>query len=101
MPILLPHDLTPQEIRVLQEYRRLSAQSLPLATLTAIRHPAGGGEPPVAGLTAKGFLEADDAKENFSLTARASEFLALEAKPEVSETSEAAASAGKAPADGV
>jgi hypothetical protein len=102
MAIKLPHDLTPAEIRILQEYRRLNAETLPLATLTAIKHPAGGGERSVAGLVQKGFLAADAGSESYSLTGTARDFLAIEAKPEVAETSDAAVSAAKNPgADGV
>jgi hypothetical protein len=102
MAIILPNGLTPQEIRVLQEFRRLNSESLPLATLQAIRHPAGGGESPAASLATKGFLEADASGENFQLTDRAREFLAIEAKPEVAETSDSGASAAANPqADGV
>ena len=36
--------MSPQEIRVLQEFRRLQTQSLTLAAIKALKHPAGGGE---------------------------------------------------------
>lgn len=82
MAIILPLSLTTQQIRVLQEFRRLNAESLPLATLTAIKHPAGGGEAPLAGLVENGFLVADAMRENFGLTQEGRDFLAIEAKPE-------------------
>lgn len=82
MPIVLPFDLTIQAIRVLQEYKRLNAESLPLATIKGIRHPSGGGEAPAVELVGKGYLEPDDAKENFALTQKGKDFLAIQAAPE-------------------
>jgi hypothetical protein len=102
MAIILPNGLTPQEIRILQEFRRLNSEALPLATIQAIRHPAGGGEAPAASLAGKGFLAADDSGENFVLTEKGKGFLAIEAKPEVAETSDSGASAAANPqAEGV
>lgn len=100
MPIILPHGLTPPEIRVLQEFRRLNSDTLTVEQIKAVRHPAGGGEAPVTSLAGKGFLTAADA--GFTLTQEAKDFLAIEAKPLVEETSDAAASAAENPdADGV
>ncbi|MBV8516867.1 MAG: hypothetical protein JO197_05615 [Acidobacteria bacterium] len=93
MAIILPLGLTTAEIRVLQEYRRLNAQTLPLATIKGIKHPIGGGETPAVTLVEKGFLEADAAKENFAITAKGKDFLAIEALPGIEETSDAAVSA--------
>jgi len=81
MAIILPHDLTSAEIRVLQEFRRLNTETLPLETLKALKHPAGGGETPAVGLAAKGFFEATAPGDSFTLTQRAKDFLAIEAKP--------------------
>lgn len=75
--------MTFQEIRVLQEFRRVAATEMPLAAIKAIRHPAGGGEAPAFSLMAKGFLTADEARDKFALTDKAKEFLAIDAKPEV------------------
>lgn len=98
--IIIPQGLTPQEIRVLQEFRRLAAETLSLEQINAIRHPAGGGETPAVALVAKGFLTAEDG--SFTITQAAREFLAIEALPDVTETSDAAASAAANPsADGV
>ena len=101
MPIILPHGLTSQEIRVLQEYRRLSGETLTAGQLAAIKHPGGGGgEAPAVSLVAKGFLAGDG--EGFTLTQQAKDFLAIDARPEVEGTSDAAASAAENPdADGV
>ena len=101
MPIILPLDLTSEEIRVLQEFRRLTTETLSLDTVKAIRHPAGAvGEAAAATLARKGFLTADS--DTFTLTGKAKDFLAIEAKPAVAETSQAGASAsGNPQADGV
>jgi hypothetical protein len=93
MAIILPLRLTTPEIRVMQEFRRLNAETLPVATIKAIKHPVGGGETPAVTLVEKGFLEADAAKENFAMTAKGKDFLAIEALPAVEETSDAAVSA--------
>jgi len=100
MPINLPHGLTSEEIRVLQEFRRLNAETLPLDTIKAIKHPAGAvGEKPAASLAGKGFLVAEG--DGFAVTPAAKEFLALDPKPRVEETGDTAASAAADPdADG-
>jgi len=91
MPIILPHDLTSEEIRVLQEFRRLTTDTLPLETIKALKHPIGAvGEKPAAGLVAKGFLTAEG--ESFALTQKAKDFLAIDPKPMFEEAGAAAAS---------
>ena len=100
MAIILPLGLTPQEIRVLQEFRRYNVETLTTEQIKAIKHPAGGGEPPAASLVGKGFLTGNG--EGFTLTQPAKDFLAIDARPMVEETSAAAASAAAdADADGV
>jgi hypothetical protein len=84
--IILSHPMTSQEIRVLQEFRRLATQTLSIAAIKAVKHPAGGGEAPARDLVAKGYLTADETAENFTLTQKAIDFLALDPKPDV-ETS--------------
>lgn len=79
--IILPHGLNTQEIRVLQEFRRLNAESLPVATIKAIKHPAGGGETPAVTLAGKGYLVADAGAESFSLTQTAKDLLAIDPRP--------------------
>lgn len=92
MPILLPHGLTSAEIRVLQEFRRLTTDTLPLETIKAIKHPAGqAGEAPAAALVGKGFLSGEG--ETFTVTQKAKDFLAIEAVPQFEESAGAAASA--------
>ncbi len=74
----------------------MNSETMSLETIKAIKHPAGGGEVPAAGLVDKGFLETNGAKDNFALTQKAKEFLAIEAAPKA-ETGPAAASAAETP----
>jgi hypothetical protein len=101
MAIILPNGLTAQEIRVLQEFRRLNGETLTVEQIKNVRHPAGsGGEAPAVSLAAKGYLSA--AGEGFSITQKGKDFLEIQATPAVVETSAAAASAAANPdADGV
>ncbi|HEY2321530.1 MAG TPA: hypothetical protein VGJ82_01590 [Thermoanaerobaculia bacterium] len=80
MAIVLPFPLTIQEMRVLQEFRRFAADTLEAATIKAIKHPAGGGEAPAQSLVSKGFLTSNGSG-GYSLTEKAKEFLAIDAKP--------------------
>lgn len=86
--IILPNDLSSQEIRILQEFRRLNAEAMSPDQIKAIKHPFGGGEQPAAGLVGKGYLTAHP--DGFALTERAKAFLAIEAKPMFEEASAAA-----------
>jgi hypothetical protein len=72
--------MTPQEIRVLQEYRRIQSESMPLASIKAIKHPTGGGDAPALSLVAKGYLS--PAGDSYALTEKAKEFLSYDPKPE-------------------
>ena len=81
--IILSHPMTSQQIRVLQEFRRLATQTLSIAAIKAVKHPAGGGEAPARDLVAKGYLTADPTAENFTLTQKGVDFLALDPKPDV------------------
>jgi hypothetical protein len=83
MAIVLPIPLTAPEMRVLQEFRRVSADTLDLAAIKAIKHPAGGGEAPALSLVEKNYLVADGPREKFSLTEKAKAFLAVNYVPEV------------------
>ena len=82
--IILPNDLTSQEIRVLQEFRRLNAETMTAEQIKAIKHPAGGGEQPAAALVGKGYLTADAG--GFTLTEKAKAFLAIDARPMFEES---------------
>ena len=86
--------MTPQEMRVLQEFRRVAADTLAIAAIKSIKHPAGGGEAPAFSLVEKGFLTADAGRENFTLTDKARSFLAIDAKPEVESGGDEAAEPG-------
>jgi hypothetical protein len=77
--IILSHPMTAQEIRVLQEFRRLSTQTLSLEAIKALKHPAGGGEEPALSLVAKGYLAGNNG--GFTLTPKGAEFLTLDPKP--------------------
>jgi hypothetical protein len=85
--------MTEPEIRVLQEFRRVASETMSLAAITAIKHPAGGGEGPALSLVDKGFLTADAARENFTLTPKAKEFLAYDPKPEFEDAGAVGAAA--------
>ncbi len=93
---MLIKGMTEQEIRVLQEFRRVTAETMPVATIKAIKHPSAGGEAPALSLVDKGFLTTDGARENFTLTPKAREFLAYDPKPEFEE---AGAGGGDEPAE--
>jgi len=90
--IILPNDLTSQEIRVLQEFRRMNAETMTPEQIKAIKHPAGGGEQPAAALVGKGYATADAG--GFTLTEKAKAFLAIDARPMFEES--AAGSSGEA-----
>lgn len=87
MAIIMSHPMTAQEMRVLQEFRRVAAETLPVAAITAIKHPAGGGEAPAASLVSKGYLTGDAG--GYALTEKGKEFLALDVKPEFEEAGSA------------
>ena len=85
MAIILSHPMTAPEMRVLQEFRRLATETMNVAAIKTIKHPVGGGEAPAATLVAKGYLTSDATHENFTLTQKAKDFLALDPKPEHEE----------------
>lgn len=77
----IPDGLTAQEIRVIQEFRRMSTETLTAEQVGSIKHPVGGGETPARDLAAKGYLAAAADGASFSLTGKAREFLAIDWKP--------------------
>src|ERR1700720_3570290 len=77
-PRMLIKGMTPQEIRVLQEFRRMTTETMALAAIKAIKHPTGGGEAPAFSLIQKGYLTADEASQSFTLTQKAKDFLAYD-----------------------
>ncbi len=90
---MLIKGMTAEEIRVLQEFRRVQSESMALAAVKAIKHPAGGGDAPARSLIAKGYLAADPGGETFSLTDKGKDFLSYDPKPEFEEATAAAAPA--------
>lgn len=95
MAIIMSQPLTTQEMRVLQEYRRINAQTMSIDAIKAIKHPSGGGEAPAVSLVAKGYLNADATGQNFALTQKAKDFLAIDVKPEFEGSSSDAAEAAE------
>ncbi|HEV8657918.1 MAG TPA: hypothetical protein VGS96_04755 [Thermoanaerobaculia bacterium] len=89
MAIIMSQPMTAQEMRVLQEYRRIGAETMSITAIKAIKHPVGGGEAPAISLVEKGYLSADASGENFALTQKAKDFLAIDVKPEVETSSTA------------
>ena len=92
MAITLPFPLTIQEMRVLQEFRRLASDTMTSDVVKAIKHPSGGGEAPAQSLVSKGFLTTNGS-DGYSLTEKAKEFLAIDAKPLIEESGGAEAAA--------
>lgn len=88
---MLIKGMTAEEIRVLQEFRRVTSETMPLSAIKTIKHPAGGGEAPAIALVGKGYLTVDAERQNFTLTPKGKEFLAYDPKPEFEESSAAAA----------
>ena len=80
---MLIKGMTAQEIRVLQEFRRVQAESMPLASIKAIKHPAGGGDAPALSLVGKGYLSNEG--DTLTLTPKGKDFLAYDPKPEFEE----------------
>ena len=89
MAIIMSHPMTAQEMRVLQEFRRIAADTMPVAAIKAIKHPAGGGEAPAASLVAKGYLTVDAGAQSYTVTQKGKDFLALDVKPEFEEAGSA------------
>jgi hypothetical protein len=80
LAIILPYDMSIDEMRVLQEFRRISAQTLTAEHVATIRHPAAAaGESHGESLVRRGYLTRSD--EGYTLTPRGQEFLAIDAKP--------------------
>ena len=95
MAIVLPFQLTIQEMRVLQEFRRIGAEAMPLSAIQAIKHPAPPTTDLAQSLVAKGYLVFDGEAQGFSLTETAKEFLAIDARPEGESEAEATPETGE------
>ncbi len=87
MAIIMSQPLTTQEMRVLQEYRRINSQTMSVDAIKAIKHPVGGGEAPAVSLVEKGYLAADATAQIFTLTQKAKDFLGIDVKPDVESAS--------------
>lgn len=82
MTIIMSQPMTTPEIRVLQEFRRINSETMSVDAIKAIKHPVGGGDAPAVSLVDKGYLATDAAAQNFTLTQKGKDFLALDVKPE-------------------
>lgn len=89
----LPNGLTPQELRVLQEYRRVEKDELTDEEIGGIKHPHGGGLEPAHTLTSKGYLKAGAEGAGFALTDKAKALLAVNPVPAGTEGESGAAEA--------
>jgi hypothetical protein len=89
----LPNGLTPQELRVLQEFRRTEKNDLTDDEIAGIRHTHGGGIEPARSLAAKGYLVPAAEGAGFTLTDRAKALLAVNPVPAGSEGESGAAEA--------
>lgn len=81
MPIILTHPMTTQEIRVLQEFRRTTKETLSADAIRSIRHPVDPVGDPALALVEKGYLT-EEAAGAFALTQKGKDFLAIDVKPE-------------------
>ena len=77
----LPDSLTPAEIRVLQEFRRLGTREMTVDQIKAIKHPVGGGDAPALSLAEKGYVQADPSRTRFTLTEKSDELLTFNPLP--------------------
>lgn len=77
----LPNGLTPQELRVLQEFRRVEKDELNEDEINGIKHPHGGGLEPARSLLQKGWLKGAAEGAGFALTERAKALLAVKPAP--------------------
>lgn len=89
----LPHGLTPQEYRVLQEFRRTEKEELTEEEINGIKHPHGDGLEPARSLAAKGFLAGASEGAGYRLTDRARTILAAKPAPAGAEAEAPAESA--------
>ena len=58
--VKLPDGLRPDQIRILQEFRRLKRREMSRPEIRAIKHPVGGGEDALDGLVARHYLTKTD-----------------------------------------
>jgi len=77
----LPNGFRPEELRILQEYRRLARKSMTREEIDLIRHPASA-EGAIEGLLEKGYLVPSGGEGEYLLTPASEELLAVEPVPE-------------------
>lgn len=80
MGVKLPDGLRADQIRILQEFRRLAKRELTVAEIGAVRHPAGDPQIALSGLVEKGFL-VEQGEGRFALTPKSDEILAVDYTP--------------------
>lgn len=80
MSVKLPGGLRADELRILQEFRRLGRREMARTDIQAIRHPAGGGPEAIEGLLTKGYLSKTQ-EDVFVLDAKADELFAFQPMP--------------------
>lgn len=77
----LPHDLSAQEIRVLQEFRRLEKGALSKEEIAAVKHPAPPMTDVASALVEKGWVQTNGTGGTYELTEKAKEFLSFNPVP--------------------
>ncbi|HVR42224.1 MAG TPA: hypothetical protein VMS56_02165 [Thermoanaerobaculia bacterium] len=80
MAVKLPDGLRGDQIRILQEFRRLGARELAREQIDAIRHPTGGGADALNGLLEKGYLR-PSGEGGFALEPKSDEILGIDHVP--------------------
>ncbi|HEY5610408.1 MAG TPA: hypothetical protein VIL97_04325 [Thermoanaerobaculia bacterium] len=77
----LPHGLSAQEIRLLQEFRRLEKEELTNEEIASVKHPATPGGDLPAVLAEKGWLAPSGTDGRYALTEKSKELLAFDPVP--------------------
>ncbi len=78
----IPDGMTPPEIRILQEFRRLAAEEMALEAILEIKHPVAVDETPILDLEKRGMVASSEDGSLFRLTEAGETFLARPAEPE-------------------
>ena len=78
----IPDGMSPPEIRILQEFRRLEAEDMALATIREIKHPVAVDDAAVLELEKRGMVASSEDGSSFRLTESGETFLARPAEPE-------------------
>ena len=75
----LPHGMTTQAIRLMQEFKRSKVEELAADAISEIQHPAGSKDDPAQMLVEKGFIAATES--GFALTEQGKAFLEKDPVP--------------------